>query len=216
MKNARLTEKLAAAIGVKAISSTEELAGLFNRYRPNGAQLDGIFSHEGVEGEVLARLKRIFKVTAPGWDPRDLYFTVRQFLPLADASATELASEYLAAFKAFAAHVGDDELAEALDCVSIEVTAPVPPQQDDDLPAMMYDCVTDFLAELRPDADAVFLLKEALYSMANDYFLMAYVLRPAMDLPGKAGEVFDRYFDIWCRAIDLAFYEDGVAVVVNK
>lgn len=84
---------------------------------------------------------------------------------------------------------------------------------DEDIPLLIYECLTDFLAKMQPEQNEIFFLKEALYSLANDYFLMAYLLWPAIQENVPLPNIMDSYFDIWFHGIKLNFSNDGTVFV---
>lgn len=209
-----LVARIEAATGV-LLSSREgehQLAGMFTRYRPNGAGLRDLLSGEGVECEVFDRLMHVFAATSSGWDFGDWYFIVKSPPPMDDAAAIDRATSYLRAFERFAAQMGADEIGDAIRGVSVVSQPPSYLLPDDDLPAMIYECLSETLAG-QNSRHEILVLKEAVYSMANDYFLMAYVLAPAMSLSDDLSAALEHYFDLWRHGIRLEFYGGSVAVL---
>ncbi len=206
-----LVTRIEAATGIAVPTPTgqHKLSGIFNRYRPDGAGLERLFEVSGIEGEILSRLKKVFLATTPSWKPGDLYFTIRQHVSIDPSSAATIVESYLAGFKRFAAHIGDSDVTSALDGMRVVFAVPIGASEDADLGTMMYECLTDFLATLQPGRHELFLLKEALYSIANDYFLMAYILWPAFGFEGELAHALDNYFDVWRYGISLRFFKGG-------
>src|SRR3954469_15159529 len=71
----------------------DDLAGFFQRFRPDGAGVSEAF--EGIEGaaETLPRLLAVYEATADGWpreETHDGYFIVRNPSPLTAARTTGL------------------------------------------------------------------------------------------------------------------------------
>jgi hypothetical protein len=207
-----LAKRIERATGIE-VEDKNDLFGFFSQFRPDGVGLEAISADSGVEGEVLARIRRVFAATAPGWAPGQLYFKIRRFEALDAASAQRIAGSYLMAFQRFVQYVGNAELSDELAGVRVESHPPVEAQEDTHLPIAISECLGDFLAQQQPSRHELFLLKEALYSMAADYFLAAYMLRPVLPLEGDAGQALDEYFDIWRYGIKLKFYKGGIAAI---
>src|SRR3954469_944558 len=87
----------------------DDLAGFFQRFRPDGHGVSEAF--EGVEGadEILPRLQEVYEATADGWqreETHDGYFVVRTPAPLPAARATGLLRLHLERVAAMAQAVG--------------------------------------------------------------------------------------------------------------
>lgn len=207
-----LARRIEAATGitVPVPADQHKLSGIFNRYRPDGAGIENLIGTSGVEGEVLLRIKEVFLATASSWQPSDLYFKIRKFSPTEKATAAALLERYLMDFARFSNYVGDADIGKALSEVKVVSEVQIGVPEDTDLPNMMYECLTDFLAQQQPDRHELLLLKEAVYSMANDYFLMAYVLWPVLGLEGEVGDTFDAYFQLWRSGIGVKFFRGGI------
>jgi hypothetical protein len=188
------------------------LAGMLNRYRPMGEGLERLLGNDAVEQAVHARLRRIYEATAPGCKSGDLYFVVRQPSPIDASQAMNLAREHVARMAQLAVHLKDSEVAEALAEVEVTSDPAGAAGQDDDLGILVYEFLTDFLAGLQPRQHEIFFLKEAFYSMANDYFLMAYVVWPAAGLPESLAAAMDPYFELWRHGVELKFRGKSVTV----
>jgi hypothetical protein len=215
MKAHTLRERIETETGlsVREGFDTHELAGLFNRYRPEGVGLERLLSGDGVEGEVRARIKRVFDVTAPGADPGDWYFVIRRHESLDRAAAIKVARDYLLSMQRLAEFIGDTEVRDALSALKVESHPPAAVAEDDDVPVMLYESFTAFLPSFARDGREILLLEEALYSMANDYSLMAYMLAPVIPLGGEARGALDPYFDVWRYGITLKFFAGGIVSV---
>jgi hypothetical protein len=207
----KLIDRIRETLGLNFLAADVQyrLGGLFNRYRPDGDGLKNLLNENGVEGEVLCRIRKIFLVTAPHWRPSDLYFVIRRYEDINSESALGIVQNYLEGFRLFAEYNGNFELACTLKNLKFTSKFPDASALNDDVSVMMYECITDFLAIQQVHKNELFLLKEALYSMANDYFLSAYALWPAMDFPENLRFAFDSYFDIWRYGIRILFFTDG-------
>jgi hypothetical protein len=209
-----LRERIEAEAGLSLATRDDlyGLAGLFTKYRPDGTGLERLLLDTGVEGAVRARIQQVFAATAASWQPGDFYFVIRHYEPLSRADALKLAQDYLLDMKKLSDFVGDTETRDTVAGLKIEAEVPPDAAPDEDPGIMLYECLTDFLPR-STDGPDIFLLKEALYSMANDYSLLAYMLAPAIDLPGEVHGVLDSYFDFWRYGLKLEFYEGGIVTV---
>jgi hypothetical protein len=190
-----------------------QLAGMFNRYRPDGAGLERILSAEGIEGLVRSRIQRVYDTTAKHWSPGDLYFLVKSPEAIEPAQAVDIVRRHLRGLETLAAHVGNEEVAGFLSGLTFTTQRPARAKTSDDVRIAVHECLTDFLAPLDAEHHAVFMLHEALYSMANDYELAAYMLWPATQLKGEAAGALDAYIDVWRFGIEIEFLEDKVIYV---
>ena len=163
-----------------------------------------------MEGEVLRHIQRVFVVTATDWKPSDWYFVIRNYEPIEANAALKMVEKYLKSFALFATRVGNDELAAALNRVKIETDCTAMVGDGQYMLGWMYECLTDYLTNFGEANGEIFGLKEALYSMANDYFLVAFILCPAMGPDRQNCQLFEEYFDIWRSGINIKFGNNGV------
>ncbi len=177
------------------------LGGLFNRFRPDGDGLERLFAQDAVQLAVLARIRNVFKASAPSYLKTDLYFVMRRVDPCSIGEARQWADAHLAGMQHLADFVGDTETQRA---IAMLRSAPGGVGTEDVVTTLVYDCYTDFLAEFQPSQDELFLLKEALYSMANDYYLMGYMLWPAIQKATGLPPLLDPYFEMWRHGVRLA------------
>jgi hypothetical protein len=213
-----LLQRIFAETGL-VVSKPEDqhiLAGMFNRYRPNGDGVERILEGDGVEGAVRARVMRIFEATARAGKSGDLYFVVRQPEPMDPQMAVQYASDYLNGIGRLADFVNDSKTRELVASLIVSPHPNTPFARDERVAAHIWECVGDFLAKFQPDRDELFILKEALYSMANDLVLTAYVLWPAVQRSVSLPELLDPYFNLWRHRIGLDFSTDGHAYVKPK
>jgi len=216
MIHASLTEKIKLETGISVSSSKDIylLAGIFNKYRPDGEGLNHLFSDHGLERQVCERIKRIFSVTALEWRPNDLYFSIKRFGHIEREMAIEITQKYLDEIKKFSELINDSDAINSLSTLRVASDLPTPDILfSDDMPTLIYELITDFFAKLQPERHELFMLKEAFYSMANDYFLMAYILWPVIQAETGSVIKFDSYFEIWRNGITLNFSEDGMVFV---
>jgi len=189
------------------------LSGLFNRYRPNGEGLDRILAGEAEEGAVRDRIQRVFKLTASSWSPGDIYFVLRRFEPIDESMAVKLVRDHFNGIALLADLTGDVETRDAVRSLTVERHSIGGFTLDESVPVLIYECLTDFLAKFQPDLNELFILKEALYSMTNDYFLAAYLLWPVIQASVPLPDVLDAYFAIWRHGLKLDYIADGFVFV---
>lgn len=214
MKDRTLLERIKDEIGISISvpGDDSKLAGMFNRYRPNGLGLERLLLSDGVEGEVLSRIRRVFGCTARCWRPSDFYFVIRNFDVIDQSKAEEIASLFLSGVGDFIRYIGDVELSDEIDQLRVVPEVGDNAEVTDDFFISIYECLTDFFAGLQSDFDEIFFLKEAVYSMANDYFLMAYLMLPAAKVGALEGSL-NAYYDVWRYGLKLEYFSDGSVVV---
>lgn len=115
----------------------EDLSGLFNRYRPTGDGLERLFPGEGVEAQVKARLQKIYEATAPGFDARDLYFSVSQPCSVSADIKREFARRHLVGMGELALFTGQGSLAAEI--AGIEISDDELPPVEDTIEIDIYD-----------------------------------------------------------------------------
>ncbi len=193
--------KIEIAVGLDAALDPYALAGLFNRFRPDGEGLERLFGADPVQQAVLTRIRHVFEATASSWKPGDLYFVVREAEAIDCDRAQMLASAHVTGLEKVAQLRGDTQTQRALAMLR---KYPDRRQVQAVAATLMYECFTDFLAQFQPAQDEVFLLKEALYSMANDYYLMAYMLWPAIRKATGLPDLLDPYAELWRHGVRIA------------
>lgn len=191
----------------------QALAQLFTKYRPHGAGLERLLLAQGPEGAVLERVRKVFAATASSCKPDDPHFVVRHAMPVSPSERETLALEHLRGLMAFAEFVGNAGAHEVVAALSIQSRAPTHATPDADIRTTLHRCLTDFLVKFQEKDNELFLLKEALYSMANDYWLEAYMLAPILGLTERASGALDSYFELWRRGLSLKFHDDGSVTV---
>ncbi len=216
MKPTSLASRIEAETGLRVLShdDVDLLAGFFNRYRPEGLGVDRFLSGNGVEGLVRERIEKVFRATASSWTAGDLYFINRHFDPLDHETACILAKRHLQDISNIARGLGDVETSKSISELRFVLGPHSAAGEDVDVATMVYESLTYFLADFQPGWHELFLLKEALYSMANDYCLMAYILWPVVKTgDGDIGDMFDSYFELWRYGVTLTYHMGGVVAV---
>jgi hypothetical protein len=215
MRAKGLLERIVTEANLESSAELDQdvLSGVFNRYRPTGEGLERILGKEGVEGKVRARIKRVIEVTASSLKPDDWYFVLRYPQPIDRDDAVKLVESYLRDLAQLAEFAGADEARDAISSLAVVQSSNTSFTRDESVPTLIYECLTDFLAGFQPDQNELFALKEALYSMANDYFLMAYMVWPAVQESTGLPTLLDSYFEVWSHGISLDFSTDGSVFV---
>lgn len=185
------------------------LSGMFNRYRPSGQGIERILDGDNIRQEIRYRVKRVYEISAPSWRPGDLYFVVRYFEPICQTQAVRIVIDHLSGIKRLADFVGDRETSEAITMLKVVGGFAPGLVHDDEVPTLIYECLTDFISRFQFSQNEIFVLKEALFSMANDYFLMAYMLWPAIQAIAPVQGVIEPYIDIWRCGIRIDYSGDG-------
>ncbi len=192
----------------------DDLAGFFQRFRPDGAGVSEAF--EGVKGadEILPRLMEVYEATADGWqrgETYDGYFIVRNAGPLTAARATDLLRLHLERLAVMAEAVGCDRLTTLLraplQIEAVEGEAPWPPGDDDPEPPP-YDVTDEFMESLTPRESAAHLMSEGLYTIACNHNLQRYILWPLYKDATPIEEPFRPYFDPWRHGAGLRFTDE--------
>ncbi len=183
---------------------------MFNHLRPFGDGVECMFGPDPVQQAVLNRIRQVFHASAASWRPSDIYLVMRNNAPIGLDQARVLAHAHLAGMESIAKFSCDRETEHALVMLREQ---PGGPAVEDVITTRVYDCFTDFLARFQPAHDPMFLLKEPLYSLANDYYLMAYMLWPAINTATGLPDLLDPYFDLWRHGVQLA--GDGTVSVAS-
>jgi len=186
-------------IAVADAAGAAALAGMFDRYRPHGDGLERLLGNGAVERAVRDRLKAALAAAAPGNPPGVSRVT--------DAQLADILASWLRGAGTVADLAGDAQALRELALAQV-VAVPSPGAAiDDDRATLLYETVTDFLARWQPGASPLFLLKEAVWSLADDYFLMAWILWPAHALDNdQALDALDGFFEAWRHRLRVVFF----------
>jgi hypothetical protein len=218
MEAKSLISRIEAETGVLVQSHDDEqkLFGILDLYRPHGVGLERLLSGDGVEGRARARIQRVFDATAQDWKEGQGYFFIKRHDAIDGIAAVRIAREYLSGFRQLANYAGHVEVGRALSSMEVAPTAPANRDRDDEFEVMMYECLTDFIRPFGRKDHEIFVLKEALYSIASDYFLSAYILWPAIELTVPLPGAMDRYFDMWRHGLKLKFFANTAVVELPR
>ena len=188
-------------------ASEADLFGFFQAFRPDGTGLDDALRGAVGADEVLPRLLEVYRATAPGWDPADAYFLVRQPEPLSSAVAADLALAHVGAMREIGHALGRGDLEAALGTApSIQYAqGAAPPPESAGLEMEVYELATDFVAGLSPVESDLLLLGEAAYGIACDYYVRHHVLWPLYRADSPVRDPFSPYFRLWRQGAALRF-----------
>ncbi len=203
-----MLSRIAAETGLLVSRPSDQhiLSGIFNKYRPNGVGVERILAGGPLEEMVCSRVRQVFDATSKSWVPGDFYFVVRNSPDVSEADASEFARKYLCGLFRVAEISENNEVCEIISSLNIVEKSSDLIELNDDVSISIYECLTDFLAKMQPDKNEIFILKEAFYSMANDYALMAYMLWPVICDEKLPIDNLDGYFELWRHGLTLKFY----------
>jgi hypothetical protein len=187
--------------------TADEVAGFFQRFRPDGRRLEALFNGIPAGLEVFSRLSQVFGATATGpKDPRrsDLYFVVHNPIRTTDERLVRYGADQLANWRQMAADVNEQELVELLTPIPrVRISKGRAPEADPN----NYDSLDDVqpvwhgeLAALCPHAR---WMREAFYSIACDYQLARYLTWPWYMNSSSINEPFEPYFNLWLHGATL-------------
>lgn len=79
------------------------------------------------------------------------------------------------------------------------------PVNDDSPDSWIYELVTDYVGSLPRPENPILLLRDAIYSMANDIFLRSYIMWPLYADAAGRPDPFQWYFDLWSKGVCYSF-----------
>jgi hypothetical protein len=187
------------------------MGGFFQRFRPDGRELDGLFAGIPAGLDVLHRLRRVYAATTtPPQDQRrtDLYFIVRNPLRSSDEHLLRCAADQLANWRGMAAEFNAQELVELLTPIpKIRISKGPPPTIDptdyNTLDVFINDVQTDWHGNLAPLCPQARWMREAFYSIGCDFYLERYITWPWYTKSSQIREPFEPYFSLWLHGATL-------------
>jgi hypothetical protein len=192
-----------------------DLYGFFQSFRPDGEGLEDVFA--GVVGGsgLLQRLLEVYRVTAAGWQPGDAYFVVRGPQRLAETEIVRLAQLHRHSMAQVAELAGAGDLKSLLEMKGHVTVVPRVESTALEVGANLsiYEAAVDFVANLRAEESEAFLLGEAYYAIACDYFLKYHLLWPLYRQASSLDEPFAAYFRLWKHGLRCDFQTRGAVVV---
>jgi hypothetical protein len=198
----------------------EDLAFFFQRFRPDGGNLE-LFCEEIGCPSIAPRVLDVFRATAANYKDEgtiDAYFVVREPQPASDFELLSLASSYFSSLTHVA--VASDPAIEMEAYFNAPPTIAIKrgceaPLEASDFQVGVNEALHAYFQQFPLDNCGAGLLKEALYTMACDYSLMHYVLWPIVQARFEHDHVdpYSTYFELWKRGVDLRFDGAGGAVL---
>ncbi|MCA9138471.1 MAG: hypothetical protein KDB00_16985 [Planctomycetales bacterium] len=207
-------------------SDAESLIGIFQLFRPHGADLEALFDSVPQADRLVDRLKRVFDCAGDDRRPqggRDVYFLVRSPKSLAVESAEHHAASWVEGLKQIAEAAGDSAIADRLSTsVKIRVLEGIPPkhpkqpEERSSLLNLLHRC-----AELTPQINGVDphaeLLRPAYYFMACDAMLRDYLMWPFYAAPTGLEDPLKGYFALWSHGVKYrVFREDQIDLYLPR
>jgi hypothetical protein len=191
----------------------DQMAGFFQRFRPEGKGVAAALKGIPEEDEVLRRLLQIYAATANAYpkDPRagvDLYFVVRYPPPILESEVIRLGKAYLQSILELAVRCKSDALQNALTPISTVRISQARPKEPSDLEAEVYDALGDMMSELGVRRWVPHSLEEALYFIACEYKIAHFVLWPVYRKIVNLNDPFLAFFEMWRHGIQMDFRDD--------
>jgi hypothetical protein len=201
-----------------ALVDADAMIGLFQRFRPDGQGLVGLYDDLPNGTEYHRRLGQLYDACGDGRRSaagRDAYFVVRQPPPLSPEDAESHANAWLAAMHRIAVRTGNDELATQLDPLpQVRVLIGTPPKQPKSdlksfplLRAIKVNA-SSITTGLASHCQVVSLLREAYYFTACDAMLRDYLLWPAYAELLSEPDPMAGYFELWRHGVKLRVFHD--------
>ncbi len=194
------------------------MIGFFQRFRPDGAGLAGLYDGLPNGKQYGDRLQKLFVATGDDrkvGGGRDAYFIVRKSLSISPGDAALHATKWLEAMHRIAVRVDDDRLIRWLSPLPqirvLEGTPPKQPKADLAVFGLLRALKVDVpaLTDGRgSDCEVVRLLRDAYYYIACDATLRDYLLWPAYaDALGEE-DAMEGYFELWRHGVKIRVFHD--------
>jgi hypothetical protein len=209
-------------------SNKDDLAFLFQRFRPDGEGIEEFCADMNCEA-IAPRLLEMFRATADSYktgNSVDAYFVVREVPSSSDEELMALTLAYIESLKEISPRSEDDEADDEDDeFVSLETyfeSTPTieiargekAPLESSDIEISVYLALNDYFASFALSKEAS-LLTEALYTMSNNYNLANYVLWPMVQQKQDKSleDPYSKYFELWRRGVNPFFEDDHKCVL---
>jgi len=217
-----LRERCRAASGIETDSEVDPTAmiGFFQRFRPDGRGLEGLYEGLAHGDQYHERLDHLFEAAGDDRRPtggRDAYFVVRQPPPMSPEAAEFNATRWMEGLQKISARSGNAELSKQLETRPririLEGSPPKQPKADQEsfplLKAIKVHAasMTDGLAS---GCQVVSLLREAYYFTACDSMVRDYLLWPAYEEALGEADPMAGYFELWRHGIKLRVFHDDM------
>jgi len=177
---------------------TEDFSYLFQSFTSKPDELKFIFEQMQNGEELYDAIRPIYDLKC---DPSITYF-IPPIKRCEASSFTQLGVDLIDSLKKLPIHA---ELAEMIENISLVSHREIKNSDfENDSFIIFYEILGDYLSSLFSDTETE-LLKEAYYSIANDYFLACY-FRWA-DLRGSEENLLTPYYKIWKQGYSIAFVD---------
>jgi hypothetical protein len=196
------------------------MIGFFQRFRPDGQGLDGLFDDHPHGDQLQRRLDRVFAATGNDrreGGGRDAYFIVRDPPPISAELTEHHGQMWLESLRQIAARLDSKSIVSWLDPLPrirvLEGSPPKQPKGDLDtfplLRVIKVD-VTELTNQLAMDCHVVSLLRDAYYYIACDSMLRDYLLWPAYSEALGTEDLLASYFELWRHGVKLRVFHDDM------
>lgn len=200
--------------GREGVKDYGDLFGMFQHFRPDGKGVEAVFAGFPHGAEMLSRLMEVYRCTSKGFRESDAYFIPRPSRACPEKKARELLAAHFDAMRKLAPAVRIEGLDEALAYVEFErVTThealEAVPYSDDCPESSIYEMCTDLPRRMKSQDETLRDLREALYSIACDYYLADYVRWPLYEPIDAHPDPYRAYFELWSRGVQFNYRELG-------
>lgn len=192
-------QHLAGAEDREPWTKPEQLAGLFQAFRPSGNGVDAVFTGLPAGEAVLRRMKRVYRATSAAWEPQRPIldaFVVERPPRMSEKSVLDLLRKHRDLAVEISRVTGDGELEATLRSAALTIARSKGPDWSE-LGAWMHEDRVEFMSSMVPLDSPVLLLKEAFYTVAYDAILMYYLMWPLFAHSSPVNEPFEPYFELW-------------------
>lgn len=188
-----------------------DLVGLFGTVEPKADAVERLLETIPNGRRVHRRLVNVYDASASRILPLQHAYAVVASLTQAPPDALVAARRWIDSLGTLL--VADAELSQILQRVQLEwqdcnVQLEQNLHPDDDPRVWLFDAVSDILRDAADRESPLLLLREAVYSVANDLYLAAYVLWPIYADSLGCDDPFRSYFDLWARGLELRFMDE--------
>ena len=203
-----------AGIPESSVDEKSDLIGFFQYFRPFGDKLNEVFEGAVRGDEVMERVLKCFSATSQS--SNGPYF-ISVGHDATQSDVTTLIRNHFQDLRSIAEIMGDNELNNILSAITLRYVSESEFEQlmpGDDAPdAWIFDLVTDYMTTLTPVDTSLLLLKDAVYSMANDIFLQQYILWPIYRESATLDDPFQSYFELWSTGIQFQIPDASTCLV---
>ena len=204
MTQQEYAQYLGKLVGIKIdsdIDLEEQFFGYFQEFMPYGDNLEKVFEPLPCGAELYERIKPIFKATQSDFlAAQKENCTPMYFIPPKSDSTSELyalAESLLIGLIDFAKFIKAKELQKLLSKITnIEISQNQEQDFDNEANIELYEVLSIWLIDNTDYDSLILLLQEAYYSVANDYFLSAYLQYPVL-IQKPNSDFLKPYFEIW-------------------